>query len=102
MEVNEEVEVRECLDVDVDVDADCERPRVAGVLSGIMPKLGSGEVMVAASHDVDIAVVFVRLGTGLDIRVGEARERILVVEQGALQEGHRPSEDGPCNHWTTH
>lgn len=36
---------------------------------------------------------------GLVMRVGEARERMLSVVQGALHEGHRPSEDGPCSHY---
>lgn len=46
-------------------------------------------VIVLASCDM----VFVR-------RVGEARERMLVNEQGALQDGQRPSDDGPCSHYT--
>jgi hypothetical protein len=38
-------------------------------------------------------------GFGFGMSGGEARERMLSVEQGALHAGHRPSEDGPCSHF---
>ncbi len=67
--------------VDV-VDVDCERVREVCALWLLLE---------SGACDVDAGRHFVR-------RVGRGRGKVLDKEQGALQDGQRPSEDGPCSH----